>query len=80
MSRHYLVATAAQWATAMDGRWGARAAAVKARYSLARFAKGPAPAVTQSYVEADADERVACPLRTMATLAGAGPLAKRASE
>jgi carboxylesterase type B len=65
-------ATADEWAAAMSRRWGAAAPRVTARYSLERFAphaSNAPPAVTSSYVQADADERVACPLRTMATLA-----------
>jgi hypothetical protein len=65
-------ATADEWAAAMSRRWGAAAPRVTARDSLERFAphaSNAPPAVTSSYVQADADERVACPLRTMATLA-----------
>ena len=62
-------ATSSQWAEAMTRRWGRHARAVMARYSLERFGNGSVPAVSASYIEADADERVACPTRRLATLA-----------
>ena len=65
-------ATPAEWRAAMQRRWGAMAPEVMQQYSLARFSganASKAPAVSQSYIEADADNRVACPLRTMARLA-----------
>ena len=63
-------ASARAWAAAMHARWGRRAPAVMAHYPLSRFANLSAvPAVPQSFVEADADNVMACPMRTMASLA-----------
>lgn len=66
-------ATEAEWAAAMKVRWGADAARVMARYSLRRFGNlsHGVPAATASYIEADADERLACPSRELALLAAA---------
>lgn len=60
-------ASAAQWASAMNRRWGARSRAVMERYPLARFGN----LASAAYIEADSDERVACPTREMAKLAAA---------
>ena len=52
-------ATAAEWRAAMLRRWGpVKAPAVMARYSLERFRLNMSgvPAVSASYIEADADE------------------------
>lgn len=68
-------ATPAMWATAMQSRWGANASKVIARYPLDRFSNGTkVSAVAASYVEADADNCMACPMRTMATLASSHQL------
>ena len=59
-----------EWATAMHRRFGKRAPEVMAHYPLSRFVnRSRVPAAPQSYVEADADVCIACPVRTMATLA-----------
>lgn len=60
-------ATAQQWRDAMRRRWKSRSDAVAAHYPLSRFAQSASAA----YIEADADERVACPSRRLATLAAA---------
>ena len=63
-------ATDDEWTKAMGRRWGVNATKVMAQYPLSRFANlSKVPAVTQAYIEADADNRVACPLRRMASLA-----------
>jgi carboxylesterase type B len=62
--------TADDWKAAMIHRWGSKADAVMRQYSLERFANAShGPPVTQSYIEADADERVVCPLRRMLQMA-----------
>ena len=50
----------------MRRRWGRRADKVMAHYPLARFANQSTPTITQSYIEADADERIVCPTRHLA--------------
>ena len=62
-------ATFMEWKQAMRTRWGADAPAVMAQYSLGRFqSASDVPAVTASYIAADADNRVGCPLWRMASL------------
>ena len=57
------------WDGWMEQRFGAKAAAVKGRYSLERYSHMPYTAVSASFVSADGDERVACPSRRLAELA-----------
>lgn len=71
-------ATEAEWEPAMRHRFGRHAKAVMAQYPLSRFRALGVPPVTTSYIAADADQRVACPTRTIALLAARA--AERAAE